>query len=83
MKKVLVSLMLVIVMMVNILALAGCDWLIPSGNNGEITIKFSHTMGENLRTVLDEYIVEFNKLYPNIKIEHSQVGSYDDVRDQI
>ena len=83
MKKVLVSLMLVIVMMVNILALAGCDWLIPSGNNGEITIKFSHTMGENLRTVLDEYIVEFNKLYPNIKIEHSQVGNYDDVRDQI
>ena len=80
MKKVLVSLMLVIVMMVNILALAGC-WITP--DNGKITIKFSHTMGENLRTVLDEYIVEFNKLYPNIKIEHSQVGSYDDVRDQI
>ena len=25
----------------------------------------------------------FNKLYPNIHIQHEQVGSYDDVRDQI
>ena len=49
----------------------------------EVTIKFYHTMGANLREVLDAYIVEFNKLYPNIKIEHSQVGSYDDVRNQI
>ena len=48
-----------------------------------ITIKFYHTMGANLREVLDRYIIEFNKLYPNITIEHEQVGSYDDVRDQI
>ena len=32
---------------------------------------------------MNNYIVEFNKLYPNIHIEHSSVGSYDDVRDQI
>ena len=43
MKKVLVSLMLVIVMMVNILALAGCDWPIGGTDDGVITIKFSHT----------------------------------------
>ncbi len=49
----------------------------------EITITFYHTMGSNLRDVLDRYITEFNKLYPNIKIEHEQVGSYDDVRNQI
>ena len=64
----------------------------PSGNfevpesgydGSEVTITFYHTMGANLRTVLENYIVEFNKLYPNIHIEHSQVGSYDDVRDQI
>ena len=52
-------------------------------DGSEVTIKFYHTMGANLREVLDLYIVEFNKLYPNIKIEHSQVGSYDDVRNQI
>ena len=40
-------------------------------------------MGANLREVLDYYIVEFNKLYPNITIEHKQVGNYDDVRNQI
>ncbi len=48
-----------------------------------VTITFYHTMGENLRTVLDAYIVEFNKLYPNITIKHEQVGGYDDVRNQI
>ena len=48
-----------------------------------VTIKFYHTMGANLSTVLENYIVEFNKLYPNITIQHEQVGNYDDVRDQI
>ncbi len=52
--------------------------------NGEaVTIKFYHTMGQNLRDVLDAYIPEFNKLYPNITIEHEQVGGYDDVKSQI
>ena len=49
----------------------------------EITITFYHTMGESLRAVLDDYIAEFNKLYPNIKVVHEQVGGYEDVRDQI
>ena len=48
-----------------------------------VTISFYNTMGTNLRTVLDEYIVEFNKLYPNITVEVTQVGGYDDVRDQV
>ena len=52
-------------------------------DGSEVTIKFDHTMGENLRTVLDSYIAEFNVIYPNIHIEHEQVGSYDVVRDQI
>ena len=48
-----------------------------------VTIKFYHTMGANLSAVLEAYIAEFNALYPNITIEHSQVGNYDDVREQI
>ena len=48
-----------------------------------VTITFYNTMGSNLRTVLDAYIVEFNKLYPNITVEVTQVGNYDDVREQI
>lgn len=47
------------------------------------TITFYHTMGENLRNVLDKYIKQFNKIYPNITIQHQQVGGYDDVRDKI
>lgn len=54
------------------------------GYDGEpVTIKFYHTMGKNLTDVLEPAIQEFNKLYPNIKVEHEQVGSYDDVRNQI
>ena len=49
----------------------------------KVTIVFYHTMGEALRTVLDKYIVEFNKLYPNITVVHKQVGGYDDVHNQI
>ena len=52
-------------------------------DGSEVTITFSHTMGQALRDVLDMYIAEFNKMYPNITIEHSQIGSYDDVRDTI
>lgn len=48
-----------------------------------VTVKFYHTMGEDLRSVLDRYIPEFQELYPNITIEHNAVGGYDDVRDQI
>ena len=48
------------------------------------TIKFYHTMSTtNLTPVLDQYIEEFNQIYPNITIEWTSVGGYDDVRDQI
>ena len=58
---------------------------VPEGgyDGSAVTIKFYNTMGANLRSVLDNYIVEFNKLYPNITIEATQVGNYDDVREQI
>ena len=52
-------------------------------DDGKIHITFYHTLGESLRAVLDKYIVEFNKLYPDIVIEHKQVGGYYDVCDQI
>ena len=60
-------------------------WEVPAAGfdtEAEITITFSHTMGKNLSQVLDRYIKKFNEIYPNIKIEHSQIGGYDEVRDQ-
>lgn len=58
---------------------------VPEGgyDGSEVTITFYHTMGSNLTDVLDPYIAEFNKLYPNIHVVHSKIGGYDDVRDQI
>jgi len=64
---------------------AVANFEVPEGgyDGSAVTIKFYNTMGANLRSVLDAYIVEFNKLYPNITIEATQVGNYDDVREQI
>ncbi len=51
--------------------------------NEQITITFYNTMGANLSAVLETYIAEFNKLYPNITVVSTNVGGYDDVREQI
>ena len=92
MKKTLTALLLALSLCLGMVAMVGCgtkempNFTMPEGGfdvNAPVTITFYHTMGENLSTVLDYYIKEFNKLYPNITIEHSQVGGYDDVRDQI
>lgn len=48
-------------------------------DGSKVTITFYHTMGSALQNVLECYIAEFNKLYPNITIKHVRVGSYDDV----
>ncbi len=95
MKKI-VSALLLVCMLLGMVSLAGCqggggnkvlqsNFEIPEGgyDGSEVTITFYHTMGSNLSDVLNAYIVEFNKLYPNIHINHEQVGNYDDVRDQV
>ena len=48
-----------------------------------VTIVFYHSMGANLQGVLNDAIADFNKVYPNITIEHKTYGDYDGVRDQI
>jgi len=62
------------------------NFTVPEGgyDGSEVTIKFYHTMSATtLQPVLDTYIAEFNKIYPNIHITSEAVGGYDDVRDQI
>ena len=93
MKKFL-SVLLVCIMLVGVIAMSGCNgasnaakpnFEMPEGgyDGSEVTITFYHTMGSNLSDVLNVYIEEFNKLYPNITIVSTQVGGYDDVRDTI
>ena len=91
MKKI-ISLLLAVVMLMGVAMMAGCDakttganFEVPEGgyDGSAVTITFSHTMGTNLTPVLDQYIAEFNKLYPNITVQYESIGGYDDVRDQI
>ena len=49
----------------------------------QVTITFYHTMGSNLSQLLNQYITEFNAIYPNITVKHQAVGSYDDVKDRV
>ncbi len=92
MKRTLAALLLIATLLINCFAFASCgsgarldevnvEGLTYDGSAVEIT--FYHTMGSNLRTVLDKYIAKFNEMYPNIKIIHSQEGGYDDVRNKI
>ena len=81
MKK-LVSLLLVLAMLLSFSAVAVAEEA-PVYDGSEVTITFYNTMGTNLTPVLDTYIAEFNVLYPNIHVEYTSVGGYDDVRDQI
>ena len=93
MKKQILAILLVVTMVLGTLALAGCGgsrgkvtYEVPEvGYDGsEVTITFYHTMSATkLQPTLDLYIEEFNKLFPNIHVEHTSLGGYDDVRDQI
>ena len=79
MKK-LVSVLLLLAMMLTVVpGLADA----PAYDGSEVTITFYNTMGSNLTPVLEAYIAEFEAMYPNIHVEYTSVGSYDDVRDQI
>lgn len=52
-------------------------------DGSEVTITFYHTMGKTLQETLNDWIPDFNEMYPNITIEHSAKGGYPDLRDQI
>lgn len=99
MKTKILSLVLVVTLLFTMFSLVGCgdpegglgaaagmeSWDVPEvGYDGSaVTVVFYHSMGQKLQKILNTYIEEFNKLYPNITIEHSSMGDYDGVRDQI
>ena len=57
------------------------NFAVPEGgyDGSAVTIKFAHTMGAKLQEVLNYHIGEFNKLYPNITVEHSSYGGWSDI----
>ncbi|MBE5787511.1 MAG: extracellular solute-binding protein [Clostridiales bacterium] len=81
MKKIL-SILLLVAMLLSVASVAVAEEA-PVYDGSAVTITFYNTMGTNLTPVLDAYIAEFNALYPNITVQYTSVGGYDDVRDQI
>lgn len=84
-----VSLLLMLTML---FSLVGCKsgpkgaFVIPEEGfnpNEVVEITFTHTMGAKLQEVLNTYIEEFNKIYPNIKITHQSAGGWGDINGQI
>ena len=90
-KRIVISILLIAAMLMSAFAFTGCgrkempNFEMPEGgyDGSEVTITFYHTMGQSLQNVLNSHIQHFNTLYPNIHIEHTQIGGYDDVRSQI
>ena len=82
MKK-LISILLVLTCLFGLFTTASAADFSAGYDGSEVTITFYHTMGSNLTAVLDQYIAEFNTLYPNIHVEYTSIGGYDDVRDQV
>ena len=93
MKRLFAAAITVVMLLLTVFSFVGCGgktsnapapFEVTGGYDGSaVTITFSHTMGANLRAVLDNYIPEFNALYPNITVVHSQDGGYDDLKNQI
>ncbi len=93
MVKKIIAILLTVVMALGMFALTGCGskggqnaFVVPSeGFNPDETvdITFTHTMGAKLQEVLNTYIEEFNKIYPNINITHQSAGGWGDINGQI
>lgn len=92
MKKRILALVMAIIMIMAGFSLISCGPKVapeltdvPEGgyDGSAVTIKFYHTMGQNIRPVLQKYIAKFNEIYPNITVVEESIGGYDDVRDQI
>ncbi len=72
--------------------LAGCggshveDFQMPEGGfdtSKDVTITFYHQMGGPLQNILNDYIAIFQKMYPNIHVEHTPQGDWDGVKTTI
>ncbi len=94
MQKKVIALLMSVLMLVSICGLTGCGgakntsnaFVVPeTGFNTDesVEITFTHTMGAKLQEVLNTYIAEFNKIYPNIVITHQSAGGWGDINGQI
>lgn len=89
MKKILLSVLLIVAMLVNVLAFTGCgkknddDVEVVAYDGSEVEITFASNMGQALQGIFDTALVNFNKMYPNIKVNHVTSKTWDDLRSEI
>lgn len=91
MKKIFACVLVLVLAVSLISVFAACgpepipDFVVPEGgyDGSDVTIKFYSSMGQDYNTILEETLVKFNELYPNIHIEHTRGGDYDSNRDLI
>ncbi len=93
MKRIIASILLAVLMLTCIIGtLTSCgvkkpakDFEMPDGgyDGSAVTIKFYHTNGAALSSILVDAIEAFNKIYPNITIDHKSYGDYDALLNQI
>ena len=92
MKKRIVAICMLAAMLLGMLGMTGCttpgattatpNFVVPEGGfdtTQEVSIVFGHTMGQASMKFVDDAIKEFNKIYPNIKIEHVNKGGWSDI----
>ncbi len=91
MKKRIVAICMLAVLLLGMLGMTGCqggkptatpNFVVPEGGfdtTQEVTITFGHTMGAASVAIVNKYIKEFNKIYPNIKIELQSKGGWSDI----
>ena len=98
MQRRLLAILLSVAMLLGVCAMSGCRRNKGNGEEAdpnievtaesfnfeeEVTITFTHTMGAKLQEVLNDYIEDFNAIYPNIKIVHQSAGGWGDINGQI
>jgi len=95
MKKRIVAICMLAALLLGMLGMVGCqpsvstatpNFVVPEGGfdpTQEVTITFGHTMGQASMAIVDKYIKEFNKIYPNIKVEHVNKGGWGDINGTI
>ncbi len=95
MKKILALIIAVLMCVTLVVTLCACTPKNPDrfegvgdgkgdGTETRYVVKFYSTMGKNLSDKLDAAIKDFNKIYPNIKIEHDNtVNNYDTLKKNI
>ena len=79
MKRRIFALSMLAILLLGMLVISGCG----SEESGKTKVVFGHTMGQASMAIVDKYIAEFEKLYPDIDVEQVNKGGWSNICDTI